>query len=115
MRPLPSDIMGAALLAVGASGVLAPKTASGQFGLPVDDANAMAFVRAVGARDMILGALVLAARNDPPSRRRALGFASLAGLADAAAVFSVRGLRPQHVLHVGGFLLLLAAAVATSD
>jgi hypothetical protein len=102
---------GAAGLALFGTGALvAPKTFAGQFGLPTEDPVALAFVRAAGARDLVLGALIFASHDDPPSLRRILTFSSLLGIADAFALASVRGLRPQHLVHLGGFIALLLAA-----
>jgi hypothetical protein len=41
-----------------------------------------------------------------------LGWSSLVGLGDALVVASVRGPRPQHVLHLGGFAMLASLALA---
>ncbi|MDB5070483.1 MAG: hypothetical protein JWM87_1594 [Candidatus Eremiobacteraeota bacterium] len=102
---------GAAGLALfGTGALIAPKTFAGQFGLPTEDPVALAFVRAAGARDVIIGALIVASQNDPPSLRRVLTFSSLLGVADAFSLASVRGPRPQHLVHLGGFIGLLLAA-----
>jgi hypothetical protein len=102
---------GAAGLALfGTGALIAPKMFAGQFGLPTEDPVALAFVRATGARDLVLGALIFASQDDPRSLGRILAFSSLLGLADAFALASVRGLRPQHLVHLGGFVALLLAA-----
>ena len=102
---------GAAGLALfGTGALIAPKTFAGQFGLPTEDPVALAFVRATGARDLVLGALIFASQDDPPSLGRILAFSSLLGLADAFALASVHGLRPQHLVHLGGFVALLVAS-----
>ena len=108
---------GAALLltVIGAGGVLAPKLSTGGFGVPVADPAALAFVRATGMRDVILGAIVFASLGEPKTLRRVLGWSSLIGLGDALAVGSVRGLRPQHVLHLGGFAALALLALSTDS
>jgi hypothetical protein len=97
---------------IGAGGVLAPKVSAGQFGIPTADPAALAFVRAAAVRDVILGAIVFASLNEPKTLRRVLGWASLVGLGDALAVASVRGLRPQHVVHLGGFTALALLALS---
>lgn len=104
-----------ALTAVGALAVAAPKLSAGQYGLPTDDPGGLGFVRATGARDMLLGLLVFGVIDDAPRLRRALGIVSLAGLADAAALGSVRGWRPQHAIHLSGFAALALAALAVRD
>ncbi len=102
----------ALLVVIGAGGVIAPKISAGQFGIPLDDPGALAFVRAAGARDVILGAIMFASLNDGTALRRVLACSSLLGLADALAVASVRGLRPQHAVHLGGFAALALLALA---
>ncbi len=97
---------------IGTGGVLAPKLSARQFGLPTDDASALALLRAVAVRDVILGALVFASLDDTKMLRRVLGWSSIVGLGDAFAVASVRGLRPQHVVHFGGFAVLAALALS---
>lgn len=113
MKRLLCGALGAGLLAIGAGAIVAPAASSAQFGLATREPTALAFVRATGARDMILGALVLAALDDAAALRRTLGIGSLLGLADAATLAWARGLRPQHAVHLVGFVALLAAAVAT--
>jgi len=98
--------------AIGAGGIVAPKLSAGQFGIPTADPAALAFVRAVAVRDVILGGVVFASLNDPQALKRVLGWASVAGLGDALAVASVRGLRPQHAVHLGGFAALALLALA---
>jgi Domain of unknown function (DUF4267) len=98
------------LAGLGLGALIAPKTSASQFGLPTGDPVAHAFVRAAGARDLVVGLMLFASRDDPPALRRILGFSSLLGLADALCLASQRGLRPQHAVHLGGFLALLLAA-----
>jgi hypothetical protein len=97
---------------IGAGGVIAPKLSAGQFGIPTDDPAALAFVRAAALRDVVLGGIVFASLGEPKTLRRVLGWSSVVGLGDAVAVASVRGLRPAHALHVGGFLALAALALS---
>ena len=104
--------IGVVFSAIGVGGVVAPKLSAGQFGIPTADPAALAFVRAVAVRDVILGGLVFASLNDPKALRRVLGWASVAGLGDALAVASVRGLRPQHAVHLGGFAALALLALS---
>ena len=69
-------------------------------------------MRATGARDALLGGLILASRGDRAALRRTLAWSSLAGLADAGIVFARRGPQPQHAVHLGGFAALALAALA---
>ncbi len=105
--------LGIALVAVGAGALISPSFSTPVFGLPSDDPTAQAYMRTAGARDAVLGAIILASLGDPPALRRALGWTSLIGLADAFTVFVVRGPTLQHVGHVGGFAAIALAALAT--
>jgi hypothetical protein len=97
---------------IGGGAVVAPKLSAGPFGLPTSDPTALAFVRAAGMRDVILGGIVFASLDDAKMLRRVLGWSSIVGLGDALAVATVRGLRPAHLLHLGGFAALACLAIA---
>jgi hypothetical protein len=45
------------LIAVGAGALLVPRMASQQFGIVLDDPRALGFIRAIGARDLLIGVL----------------------------------------------------------
>lgn len=110
MANLLASGLGSAFVALGAGGVLAPRFSSRCFGVPVDDASALAYVRATAARDLIFGVLILAAQDDEDALGRLFFWTSFAGVADALAVARARGIRPVHVVHLGGaFALWLAA------
>lgn len=49
----------AALLAVGPLVLVAPRRASQQYGIVLDDPRSLAFVRAMGARDAVIGGLLV--------------------------------------------------------
>jgi hypothetical protein len=104
--------LGAGLIAVGLGAVVAPRTSAVIFGVPVADRSTSAYVRATGARDVILGAIVLASLQDPRALRRVLAWTSLVGLTDAIVLAAARGPRVQHVAHLGGFAALAVAALA---
>jgi hypothetical protein len=97
---------------IGAGAFIAPKLSAGPFGIPAADPETLAYVRAAGMRDVILGGIVFASLNDRTMLRRVLGWSSLVGLGDALVLASVRGARPQHVLHLGGFAMLASLALA---
>jgi len=112
------------LLAIGMAALLTPRTASAQYGIVPDDPRALAFLRAMGVRDLSLGLLlgVLVVRGD----RSGLGWAMLAlvpvALLDLAVVSAdQRAVQPgrssgtgarARVLHAAGAVGLLATAVA---
>jgi hypothetical protein len=101
-----------ALAGTGLTAIAAPRLGLRAYGLPSAEPVALAMARACGARDLVLGLLVARSLGDRPVLRRTLAFTTLAALADAAAVASVRGLRPAHAFHLGGALALALSARA---
>lgn len=107
--------LAALFIAIGGGAVAAPRFSAGQYGVPARDADALAFVRASGARDVLLGALILASLGERAALRRTLAWSSLVGLIDAGIVFARRGPRFAHVFHLGGFAALALAALALRE
>ncbi len=104
---------GFAFFALGIGALIAPGISSAQYGLPATDRTALALVRAVGARDLVLGIIVLlllAARNRS-ALELVLGVSTLAAVGDAVAVTSGRSESGPRQLgvHVGGAAALLLA------
>ncbi len=111
---------GFAFTAVGIGALVAPGTSSTQYGLPTSDPAALALVRAVGARDIVLGALVLLllARHDRDAVALVLSVSVLAAAGDATAVLTGRSdaeLRHVAVHLCGAGALLAAAALLRSE
>ena len=106
---------GAAFFVIGLGALLAPGMSSVAYGLPTTDRAALALVRAVGARDLVLGIIVLlllASRNR--SALQIVLFVSiLAAAGDATAVATGReDAGPQHLsVHFSGAAALLVAAL----
>jgi hypothetical protein len=104
---------GSAFVALGIGALLAPGMSSTQYGLPTTDRTALALIRAIGARDLVLGIIVLlllAGRNRG-ALELVLAVSVLAALGDAIAVSSGRadaGPR-QLAIHIGGAGALLLA------
>jgi hypothetical protein len=110
---LAAGMAGSAFLALGMGGLIAPGMSSTQYGLPTADRAALALVRALGARDLVLGIIVLTllARRDRGALALVLGVSTIAAAGDAVAVAGGRrdaGPR-QLSVHVGGAAALLAA------
>ena len=104
---------GFAFFALGIGALTAPGISSAQYGLPTTDRTALAFVRAVGARDLALGIIVLlllASRNRS-ALEIVLGISTLAAAGDALAVSGARkDAGPGQLgVHVGGAAALLLA------
>ena len=103
------------LFAFGMGAIVAPRrSAALGFGVPLDDADrgGAAFVRATGSRDILLGALILAALPDAHALARTLRAIAFVGIADAAVVVLSSGLRPQLAFHLGGVAALVVTAAA---
>jgi peptidoglycan/LPS O-acetylase OafA/YrhL len=104
---------GFAFFAIGVGALLAPGISSVQYGLPTTERTALALIRAIGARDLVLGIIVLvllAARNRS-ALELVLGVSVLAAFGDATAVMTGRrdaGPR-QLAVHAGGAVALLVA------
>lgn len=94
--------VGLSLAAIGGGALLMPGISSTMLGLPVRDRTGKALVRALGARDLILGGIILASLDEPQTLRRLFGWTACIGLLDAAVVATTRGPKPALLLHVGG-------------
>ena len=104
-----------AFIAIGAGALLAPRAASRQYGIVLDDVRALALIRAMGVRDLLIGVFVLLLLVAGRSDLLALGLAASAGVAllDLAVVWrDPAGRRPARWLHAGGAVGLLVAALA---
>ncbi len=101
----------AGISAVGLGAIVAPRASSGQYGLDVDDRFALAYVRALGARDLVfglIGARYLARReNDALAAVMCIG--SLVAVGDFGSVLWARGPGRHLVVHAIGFAGMLAA------
>jgi hypothetical protein len=77
-----------AIGALGAGAILAPAAMTRGYGVPSDDAGALEYVRAVGARDVVLGAIIAAVllRGDRYTLAATMLSCSLVGFADFSIV-----------------------------
>jgi hypothetical protein len=111
------------LVAVGAGALVAPRTSALQYGVVVDDARALALIRAMGIRDLVIGVLIglLASTRSRELVAWALYATTLVALLDFVVVTidrsttvapeKTRGI-PARVLHAAGAIGLgLAGAV----
>lgn len=110
-----SALAALSFLGIGAGAAFAPKALSVNYGIPVDDPAGFAYIRALGARDAVLGAIVLAlmATRDHEALAVTLGLGALVGAADFSVVCGERGLaaRQSLAIHGAGTLGLIAAAL----
>jgi hypothetical protein len=105
-----------AFIAIGLGALAAPAPSARQYGLGAEGGT-LGFVRALGARDVALGAIVAALilTAPRPALAWALGLSALAGAADFTIVARSPG-APRTALAVHGLgtiaLIVAAAAVA---
>ena len=101
-----------AFIAIGLGALLAPATSSQQYGLSTKEPIALAYVRALGVRDLVLGLLLIsfALMRDSGAAAIVAEFGALVGLADFLIVASSRGkeARRNLVIHGVGTVGLLA-------
>jgi hypothetical protein len=105
-------LVACAFLGLGAGSLVAPRALSKNFGLPVDDATGVAYVGSLGARDAVLGLLILTfwSTQNRAGLEATIGISALAGASDFVLVSRARGpaAAPNLLLHGGGTLGLLA-------
>jgi hypothetical protein len=100
-----------AVLGIGAVALRWPQPATRAYGIPNDDADTHAYVRAAAARDLVMGGFVLwaAIANDRPAMRAGLALCTLAPVADLLLAYNRRGAVPQLAIHGAGVLGVMAA------
>jgi hypothetical protein len=105
------------LVAIGLGGMLAPERACTQYGIVLDDARALGLIRAMAARDLVIGGLL--AMVAFAATRTALGWAicstALIAAVDLLVVVADRRVTSRSrfdratALHAGGAAGLLIA------
>jgi hypothetical protein len=100
-------------IAIGAGALLATRPALGALGFPGTDASGHALARLTGSRDLALGALALAARDDTAALR-AVTLAAVAVDAADALTLGLAGRRHAELrlAGIGGVLSGGSAALA---
>ena len=101
-------------IGIGVGALVAPRIASGQYGIVLPDPRALAFIRAMGVRDVLIGVfavlLLWSGRTDLVAL--GVGASALVALLDWWAV--ARDPAPRRaavLLHAGGAAGVLLAAV----
>jgi hypothetical protein len=110
------------LLGIGIGAIVAPAFSSGQYGIVVADSRALAYLRAMGARDLVLGIVLalLMAMGSSALLAASVAACALVAIVDFAVVLAdhrpatappgvPRGL--SLTLHAGGAIGLLATAL----
>jgi len=111
-----SAVAALALVGLGAGALVAPERSAQTYGIASLERDVLAYVRGLGVRDLVLGAL--AALLLIAGKRNALAalfaLAALAGLADFLIVWRARGAASRDSLRthaLGTFGLLVLAAI----
>jgi len=109
---LAAALAATSFLALGAGSLVAPRALAQNYGLPIDDATGVAYVRALGMRDAVLGLVLLTflLRRDSAALATSVGLSSLVGASDFAIVATRRGGQAplSLAIHGTGTLGLLA-------
>lgn len=117
MNGIPSRLtlvvaLGVAGIGVGA--LAAPRRSAAQYGLPVTDEITLAYVRALGSRDLVLGLLFASLLAGHAPRRflaTAAGLSALSAATDFALVASTANANRKALpLHAAGIISLLTLA-----
>jgi hypothetical protein len=114
-----ATVIVASLVAVGSVALAAPRRSAALYGIVLDDARALAFIRAMGARDLVIGALlaVIALQGRSAPLGWALWVTAVVALVDGAVVAADRravsgaprrGIDPR-LLHAMGAVALVRA------
>jgi hypothetical protein len=100
-----------AVLGIGTGALLKPNVSTRTYGIPNDEPDTLAYVRAVAARDLVMGGFVLwaAVVNDKPAMEAGLLVCTIAPLADFLLARDRRGMIPQLLIHGAGVLGILGA------
>jgi len=104
-------VLGAlSVLGIGGVALVWPRQATRTYGIPKDGPNALAYVRATAARDLVMGAFVLwaALADDRRAVEAGLTVCALAPLADFLIVAERKGAVPQLAIHASGVAGILA-------
>jgi hypothetical protein len=99
-----------AVLGIGAGALTWPETSTRTYGIPNDEPDTHAYVRAVAARDLVMGGFIMwaAFAGDRPAMKAGLLACALAPLADFFLARDRRGMIPQLAIHGSGALGVLA-------
>ena len=108
-------LLGLGLVAVGVAAVLAPGFAATLYGVDATTFAARVFVRAAGARDVAIGAILIglwARRCDTRTMGIAVLGATLVPVFDTVSVLQASGVRLALILHAGSILPMIVLVIA---
>ena len=115
-----SALIVVSLLSLGLGVLIAPRKSSEQYGIVLEDRRALAFLRAMGIRDAVIGALLALMALARAREMLAWGVAVTASIAVADYLLvtadrrltGFRGTDAARLLHAGGAVGLLVTAAA---
>lgn len=102
------------LIGIGIGALFAPRLSSRQYGIVLADPRALAFIRAMGVRDLVMGVLLLLLAGAGRRELLAWGMAASAAIAlvDYAVVSAAGARAAARAVHaIGGIGVLIAALV----
>lgn len=108
-------LLSVGFFAVGVTALLAPGFASTLYGVDATTLSARVFVRAAGARDVAIAAILiglLARRSDTGSVAIAVLGATLIPIFDTVSVLQASGVQLALILHAGSILPMIVIAIA---
>ena len=108
-------LLSVGFIAVGVAALLAPGLAATMYGVDAITLSARVFVRAAGARDVAIGAILiglLARRSDNRSVGIAVLGAMLIPIFDTVSVLQASGVQLALILHAGAILPIMVLAIA---
>ena len=107
------------LLGIGVGALVAPRASAQQYGIVLDDSRALAFIRAMGVRDLVIGVLLLLLASTERRGLLACGMVAAAAIAVVDFVVVSRSRPPPpartRLLHAGGALGLLVAGLVLAS
>lgn len=108
-------LLSVGFFAVGITALLAPGFAATLYGVDATTLSARVFVRAAGARDVAIAAILiglLARRSDTGSVAIAVLGATLVPIFDTVSVLQASGVQLALILHAGSILPMIVIAIA---
>ncbi len=99
-----SALVALSFFALGAGAYAAPAKLSENYGLPSEDPTAHGYVRALGARDAVLGLIILTflISKDRGALGATVALSALVGASDFAIVYAARGKAAKSSLAIHG-------------
>ncbi|HEU4934666.1 MAG TPA: DUF4267 domain-containing protein [Pyrinomonadaceae bacterium] len=108
-------LLGVGFVAIGVAALLVPGFAAALYGVDATTSSARVFVRAAGARDVAIAAILfglLTRRSDPRSLSIAVFGATLVPIFDSVSVLQASGVQLALILHAGSILPMMVLAIA---